>query len=710
MTVTPPAQAERPTRWGLAAKLFAALLLLGAVAVLMTGIMGFVRGREALEGTIYNHLTAARQSKARQIENYFRATSDDLRLLAQTKMVSDALRDFRKGFNELDNAPVPPDVRQKLEEWYATHYMPNVRRLLGNDVAMADYLPRGHAANYLQYHYIIANPQPLSRRKLLEDAHDGSNYSATHALYHPLLRSAAQTVGFYDLMIADLTNGRITYAMTKEVDFGTSLRVGPYRETSLAAAVSRCAGSPDRSLTCLEDFSAYMPSNGRPIAFLGAPIIEGGVVVGVLIAQVPIDEIDDTMTGGRRWRQEGFGKTGEAYIVGPDLYVRSSLRLFYENRETYFAALRSSGHSTEEIAAIERFGTPILHQKVETAATRAALTGVEGTGEVIGTLGNPTLASWGPLDIQGVRWAIVTKINSSEAFAPIHQLEHDLMITGGLALLIVIIIGGWLSYSLMAPLRDLTAGVRRFAAGDARAHVAVRTRDEIGQLCTAFNGMIDDISAKNAVIEAKNRENEALLLNVLPAPIANRLRGGEQSIADGFANVSVLFADIVGFTELASTMPPQKVVDLLNGLFTRFDLAAQDVGIEKIKTVGDAYMAVCGLPEPADDHVDRMVRMAIRMVHITREHALEHRVSLQVRIGVNCGPVVAGVIGKSKYIYDLWGDTVNLASRMETTGLPGAIQVTRPVYEVLKDKYALESRGMVEVKGKGQVEAWLLRI
>lgn len=111
MTVTPPAQAERPTRWGLAAKLFAALLLLGAVAVLMTGIMGFVRGREALEGTIYNHLTAARQSKARQIENYFRGTADDLRLLAQTKMVSDALRDFRKGFNELDEAPLAPDLK-----------------------------------------------------------------------------------------------------------------------------------------------------------------------------------------------------------------------------------------------------------------------------------------------------------------------------------------------------------------------------------------------------------------------------------------------------------------------------------------------------------------------------------------------------------------------------------------------------------------------
>lgn len=710
MSVAPPPDVARPPRGGLGVKLFAILLLLGVAAILVTGILGYIRGRDALQTAIYNQLTAQRQSKTRQVENYFRATADDLRLLAQTKMVTDALRDFRRGFAELEARPPAPEVHAKVEEWYGLHYFPIVRRLLGANVVLTDYLPKGVAATYLQYHYIIANPQPVSRRKLLDNAEDGSSYSAAHALYHPLLRSSAQQVGFYDLMIADVTTGRVLYALTKEVDFATSLRIGPYRNTNLAAAFARCAGLTDRSATCLEDFSAYLPDDGKPTAFMGAPIIDGGVTVGVLIAQMPVDEIDDTVTGSRRWRQEGFGATGEAYLVGPDFSLRSAPRLYYENREAYFATLRESGHSNDEIAAIERFGTPIMQEKIVTTATRAAMSGVEGIGEVVGHFGRATLASWGPLDIQGVRWGLVAKIETSEAFAPIYDLRRDLMIAGGLALLIVIMVGGWLSHSLMSPLRELTAGVRRFASGDRSARVHVRTQDEIGQLCEAFNGMVSEITAQSTVIEAKNRENEALLLNVLPAPIANRLRGGEQSIADGFANVSVLFADIVGFTEIASTMPPQQVVSLLNGLFTRFDVAAHEVGIEKIKTVGDAYMAVCGLPQAVDDHIDRMVRMAIRMVHITREHALEHKVSLQVRIGINSGPVVAGVIGKSKYIYDLWGDTVNLASRMETTGLPGAIQVTRPVYEALSEKYVFESRGEIEVKGKGKVEAWLLRL
>jgi class 3 adenylate cyclase len=430
----------------------------------------------------------------------------------------------------------------------------------------------------------------------------------------------------------------------------------------------------------------------------------------VLVAQLSNEEIDKVVTGNRRWRQEGFGESGEAYLVGPDYLVRSGPRAFYEDREGYFAELKSVGTTDGEIAEIRRYGTPVLHQRIETAATRAALAGVEGTGEIVGYRGVPTLASWGPLAIAGVNWGVVAKIDSAEAFAPIDQLRRDLMVVGGLALLALTAAAAWLARAMLGPLRELTAGVKRFAAGDYETSVPVRTGDEIGQLCSAFNGMVEDLREKNVVIENKNRENEELLLNVLPAPIANRLRGGEERIADGFAEVTVAFADLVGFTELSSNMPPHDVVTLLNGLFTRFDAAAQDLGIEKIKTVGDAYMAVCGLPEPVSDHAERMVRMAIRMIHISREHALEHNTSLKLRVGINSGPVVAGVIGKSKYIYDLWGDTVNLASRMEAAGVPDSVQVTRTVYEQLQGQFVFEARGAIEVKGKGKVETWLLRL
>jgi len=697
-------------RWGLAAKLFATLILLGAVAILVTAALGYVRARDSLEAAILNQLTAARQTKAAQVESYFRTIRNELRVLAASKMVIEATRSFHDAIVELEDKPLPDETRRKVDDWYEKTYMPVVRRLLDRNAATADYVPRTAAAFALQYAYIVANPHPPAQRILLDDAGDGSAYSALHATYHPLLRGAASTLGFSDFLLADAKTARVIYGMAKEVDFGITLRKEPFNHTTLATAFNRCVGAADSSATCLEDFAPYLPSDGNPTAFMAAPVIDRGIVTGVLIAQVSIQEIDRVVTGGRRWRQEGFGDTGEAYLIGPDSKLRSGVRLFHENRDAYFAELQASGHSASEIASIRRYGSPVLHQRIDTAATRAALAGLEGTGEVIGNYGKPTLASWGPLAIPGVNWVLVAKVETDEAFAPIHRLQRDLLIVGAVALLVIVGISAWLSRSLAGPLTDLTGGVRRFAAGDYDVKVSARSQDEIGQLCTAFNSMVDEIHAKNDVIDAKSREIEELLLNVLPAPIANRLRAGEQSIADGFAEVSVAFADLVGFTAISSEMPPQHIVALLNGLFSRFDQAAQEIGIEKIKTVGDAYMAVCGLPVPVDNHAERMVRMAIRMVHICREHALEHNVPFRLRIGINSGPVVAGVIGRSKYIYDLWGDTVNLASRMEASGVADSIQVTRAVYERLKDKFAFEPRGALEIKGKGQVEAWLLRV
>ena len=187
------------------------------------------------------------------------------------------------------------------------------------------------------------------------------------------------------------------------------------------------------------------------------------------------------------------------------------------------------------------------------------------------------------------------------------------------------------------------------------------------------------------------------------------MKSGEQEIADTFADVTVLFGDIVGFTALSSNTSAVDIVEMLNGLFSRFDELAQRLGIEKIKTIGDCYMGVCGLPKPCLDHTVRMARMALQMMELTAEFSKKLGIPLQLRIGINSGPVGAGVIGATKFIYDLWVIQVNLASRMESTGMPGRIQVTRSVYEHLRDTFDLQERGVVQVKGKGEITTWLLQ-
>ena len=219
-----------------------------------------------------------------------------------------------------------------------------------------------------------------------------------------------------------------------------------------------------------------------------------------------------------------------------------------------------------------------------------------------------------------------------------------------------------------------------------------------------------EIKIQSQEIQRKSEENERLLLNILPGPIADRLKRGEETIADAFPDVTVLFSDIVSFTNLSSHTPAPQLVALLNDLFREWDHLALSLGVEKIKTIGDAYMAVSGLPEPRPDHAEVCVRMALGMLDVLKRYNLKNNRSLQVRVGLNTGPVVAGVIGTHKFIYDLWGDSVNTASRMESHGIPDRIHMSKATYLKLNNRFACESRGEIEIKGKGKMETFLLKL
>ncbi|TAE55786.1 MAG: adenylate cyclase [Nostocales cyanobacterium] len=210
-------------------------------------------------------------------------------------------------------------------------------------------------------------------------------------------------------------------------------------------------------------------------------------------------------------------------------------------------------------------------------------------------------------------------------------------------------------------------------------------------------------------LQIAQQQSEKLLLNILPQVIAEQLKQQPTTIADSFLEVTVLFADIVGFTELSSHTSPPQLVELLNEIFCLFDELAEIHGVEKIKTIGDAYMAVAGLPKHRSDHATAIANMALDMQKVLGKFNQEQNQSFRIRIGISTGPVVAGVIGLKKFAYDLWGDTVNTASRMESHGIPGCIQVSENSYHLLKEKYILEKRGSVEIKGKGQMTTYLLK-
>ena len=284
-----------------------------------------------------------------------------------------------------------------------------------------------------------------------------------------------------------------------------------------------------------------------------------------------------------------------------------------------------------------------------------------------------------------------------------------------LALVVSITMGTLLTRSVVS----LSTTVRRFADKDFTARAEVRSRDEIGQLGDNFNAMAATIEEHHhhleELVRARTRElfaekqtSERLLLNVLPGPIAERLKHDDGVIVDRFEQVTVLFADIVGFTRLSATTSPEALVTMLDELFTRFDRLAERHGLEKIKTIGDCYMAVAGIPGAMADHARVMTRMGLDMLAEVADYGRATGVPLEIRVGVHSGSVVAGVIGRKKFIYDLWGDTVNTASRMESHGVPGRVHLTEVTAALLGDAFTLEPRGAIEIKGKGAMTTYLV--
>jgi len=696
--------------WSIRYKLLSLLLVLGIGTLLFTGTVAYVKYRSSLKQDAMRQLTGITRSKQFQIDSYYETIQKHAETLSADRMFIDATREFRAAYRKLDAVSIPADTQAAVRADYQENFYPEMQKLKLARPHVEDYLPTSPAGLQLQYLYVVKNPHPPERRRDLANAGDGSDYSGVHEKYHGGFRHLVESFGYYDLYLIDYETGKALYDVNKDRDFGTDLLNGPYKNSNLAKVLKRSLATNNPNAVFFSDFEPYEASKGEPTQFVSSPIYDGQERIGVFALQLSTEAIGNVMSGKRGWERYGLGQTGDSAIVGPDRLVRTNDRRYLEDPDDFIAGLSADGIPDEKLQEIRLYETTILQVPTRSpAAVAAALEGKEGTRIEKDALGEGNLlVSYMPLHIKDLHWVVVSRMALDDALKPVADMGR-MFGWWGAGLLLVTAIGAWLmTRQILRPVNALVDAAAKVAAGDLTAQVKWKWKDELGVLSDTFNSMTKNIREKTEVIEQKNRENEALLLNILPSEIGTRLKGGEQEIADNFADVTVLFGDIVGFTVLSSHTSAKRIVEILNGIFSLFDRDAHELGIEKIKTIGDCYMAVCGLPHPFSDHADRMARMALRMLEVTRQYNKEKGTNLQLRIGINSGPVVAGVIGKSKFIYDLWGDTVNLASRMESAGVPGEIQVTRSVYERLKGKFEFESRGVIQVKGKGEIDAFLL--
>jgi len=688
-------------------KLIVMLLAVSGCSILVTAYVGYQSGKSNLNQRVFDQLTSVRASKAYQIESYFKNIRNHTETLSEDPSVIAAMRSFTDAYQTLQTEKISNPINDKINQYYNQEFLPRLTKSTGGSPIVESYLPKGVASEYLQYYYIANNPNPVGKKQQLSDPKDGSNYTEVHKRYHPIFRNIIKKFGYYDMFLID-PKGTIVYSVFKETDFATNFQTGPYKNSNLAKLNRLVQNAKERDYSKIVDFEAYSPSYDAPAGFIAAPIYENSELIGVLAFQLPVDEINNVMTGNRQWEADGLGKSGETYLVGRDFLMRSVSRFLEQDPKGYGEILRSLGVKESVISRINQYKSSILQQPVRTKAVEEALAGKEGTQIIKDYRSIPVLSSYAPLQLEGLDWVILSEIDLAEAYAPIYSFAKQILIYATLLSLLVTLIAMGLAYWFVQPINQLIANARKVAAGELDAIATLKNEDEFGELAKSFNAMVRSLRTQTNLVKEKSQENDQLLLSVFPSSIAKRLKKGERNIAEDVSNVAVIFSNLTGFSKLSETLTAYEIVSILNDLVAAFDESAERYGIEKIKTIGDSYLGVCGLSIPYLDHDKRVLDLALDMLSIVRRFNHERNFELNIRIGINSGDVVAGIVGRNKFIYDVWGDTINLASALRAACPPGMILVSQEVHRRLQDIYQFEAMPDVESDGKTKVQAWRL--
>jgi class 3 adenylate cyclase len=685
-------------------KLLIMLLGVSIGSTLVVGYIGYASGTDGLRQAEFDRMINLHEAKSDAIESLFTNIRSGLTLDSRGATGNQAAAEFSDAFAQLQNQPIDPAQKTAVDNYYDNSFIPRLNERSGSTSVSDVFVPQTSAETYLQNHYTVPPAGDFDAAALVDDAGDGSAWSAVNEKYNPYFREMARLNSYDDALILD-TQGNIVYSVYKGVDLGSNVNTGPYKGSNLASAYTDALNSNVVDYVQITDFGRYQPSLGVPTAWGVSPIGQNGDVVGVLAVQLPIDAINSVMTGDEQWERDGLGDTGEAYIVGADRTMRSVSRLLIDDPDSYRERAISGGLAPDVAQRVVDVNGTVDLQTVDTPPVREAQQGKTGVMVAQSYLGRETLAAYGPLDISGQQWVIVASITSAEAFASVGDFTRNLVLSMAALLVVVALLSLLLAQVFARPVRRLVGAVRQVAGGDLGVEVAANTRDEFGDLSLAFNDMSRSLQVKQALIDEQQTENDRLLHTLMPESVARRYREGEETIAEDHQDVSVLFADLIGFDDFAAGLGTEKELALLNELVRQFDDTAQEKGIEKVRTLREGYLASCGLIVPRVDSARRTVDFALEMARIVERFNAQHGANLSLRAGIDTGTVTSGLVGRSSIAYDMWGDAVNIANRVQAlAGKPGVF-ISQRVRGKLSEQLNMIEVGTIETKA-GPQSVW----
>ena len=691
------------------------LMLLGIsiFSISIIGFQGLYNGHKSLTNGIKQQLSILRTSRAKQLEDYFQQRRNQINILADNTMIIDAIDEFSAAFSLLESYDIKLDEKQQglLEAYYTDEFFFRLKKENGekNAYNIENYIPKSLTGKYLQYHYIANNQHKAGKKEALNNAKDNSYYSKVHQKYHPKLRKFIKTFTYDDLFLIDKDTKNIIYSTYKAPDFASSLSSDIQAQSSLAHLVNDIISSPEKGKVSIVDIKPYVSSADLPASFLATPVYNDNKFIGVLAMQISTEQITTIMDANKSWKESALGKTGDVYLVGPDYKMRSNSRFVSEHKLDYIRALRNTGEDGAVIDKIASSGRTALLQPVDTVAVKAALKGQTGIQTITNYQGNEVLSAYQPLKIAGLDWAIIAEINKDEATEPVVQFQKRLLISAAIQAALISFFSLWLASRFINPIKDLIQAAKRVKEGDTESKVDLNRQDEFGELADSFNDMRSNIHAQKTTLVEREKAVDKLLLNAFPVDIGQRYMQGEKNIANNYPNVAVLYTALKGLDESVIGLESREAIARLNELIDAFDEAAQSSGVERITTVGDSYLAVCGLTNPRLDYASRCVSFGYALFDVIDRFNIQHGTEYKLRIGISAGDVNAGVVGNYKPVYDLWGDTLNIASRIRYTAQLGGMRVSQAVYNQLTDTSEFEKCNLIQMRGVGDIATWEYR-
>ena len=677
--------------------LVALAVTLGSLAA--TATVGLQRGSELADGIADDRLVSIAAARTDEIELALTALRREVAALAVSPAVREAVTLLAAAHAELAATEPSPAAAARVTEHYVTSVVPRLEQIRSSTVGVSFLIPDDPAAVHLQLAYTVPGDDVTIDASLILDPGDGSTYSTIHPTVHQTAGQIALTSGFDDLYLIGADRKTIVYSLRKRIDFATSLEVGPHSGSALARLVDDVATDP-RAGARLTDFSAYTPAEDQPTAFVASAIVDDqDEVVGYLAGALSVGLVDRLLGGARSWR--GFGDTGDAYLVGPDGTMRSTVRRFQESAPTFLATTPETGVgqlSDSERRRMAETGTTALVQ----TANRRLLTDAQG-GPVVADAtnfrGEEVRTATRPVDVDDLDWVMFVEVGRDELDRPVAEYARRLLFTVALFVVAVTFIAVRWADRLVSPIRTIARRLRDVRHDDLLAPGAPSTRGdgavEYERLTEHVEQMLQTLQERRAAVVARNAERADLVRQFLPTVVARRREEGDGQALDHVRNASVTLLVLDGIGTLVGELDDQHVRDLLAEIVDEVDALAADLGLERVKATGTTYYAVCGVSRPLLDHAPRSVTFALGARDLVRELSGGR---LTMRAGIHSGPLTVGLTTRGALVYDVWGATVNEADRLARSAPTEGVMVSGSVREQLPAEFVVTG-GASEASG-----------